>query len=486
MGEIIDLGQIYWSEPTTEETMQDLIEELKVRDQETENLKRQLVKIKKKLLLQENKSQKEKNNNKNHKESLKISKFSPELKPTLNKIENLELDKSFWKVPRQLKNIRKELSKLDILIQDHLFDKLNSWQKEYDLFSINELSKEFNTSRTRIKQSINKLIEKNIILKLDNGNIGKIIFFNTESNRKLIENIKTGKIKIEINNKVKMNLKIINQGESKNYPNSCVQSDSGTEYKSTQSYKPQIIENSIVSDLIKNNQSKNNLNKQSDQADFEKENKFLFDKKYSELKFKLKKKNLNNQTLNNLIQEHGIDKVFQCYKDLESKEKSGLKIFNMAGLLINTLKDFNYFEESEEPLETENNKALLDEINKKYLRLIQCIEPNITYIYDLDNELYEFSNKLINKFHTFQKNLTQKIEDYFKYLNINSKNKKDDLIDEILSWIKKDDLQFKNSILNLIKIINSNQIKDLIDNFIENKEELNKFIEYIKGIENDK
>jgi hypothetical protein len=118
---------------------------------------------------------------------------------SVQSLNNLVMDKSFWKVPRQVKKLRRLAGKLAVDLMDHFFDRLDAWQKEYGLFSVSQLAKEFNTSRTRIKIALRELVSYKVILVLDRDNYGKVIFFNTESNQVLLENIREGKIILEIN-----------------------------------------------------------------------------------------------------------------------------------------------------------------------------------------------------------------------------------------------------------------------------------------------
>lgn len=497
MGDLIDLGPIYWSENTASEETEELIEEIKYRLEENESLKRQLILAKKQLA---------------NREPIKITEIKPVEKPkvisknkkpkTVKVIKNLELDKSFWQVPRQLKDIRKNLNKLEILILDHLFDKLHAWKKEYGLFTISELAREFETNRTRVRISLKKLEKCQIILNLNRDNLGKIIFFNTDSNRLLIENIESGKLSLEIIHKTWLNDKPLDTNcthpLSTKQTTGWKQNEPWGEYNTIQLNQVQNIENTDNTEILKNNQSKNNIKKniQSNQkmnSEMIKENiDFISDQeKYQSLKNSLKKRKLNPRKLNELIGEYSLNQVYFCFKDLEEKEKHGVKITNLAGLLINSLKDFDCSEDLEKEgkiIELENQNLFLQDKNLKYLKIFQCLEPTKIKITDWQKDLIDFTYGLLSKFHLTTKSVEERIEIYFKDLGIDSQEKKKQMTDNVKSWIQMENESFSNILKQLKSLINESNLEKLLleafkDNLdLKTENLITKFIVHIEKI----
>ena len=340
MGDVINLGLVYWSEPESDE----LRDELKLKNARIERLEAQLAKSK--ILTTAHKipvKDPEIKTEANQKElqspalSTKTTKktvnktVTPRIKPKITPIGNLELDKSFYRVPRQVKKIQMNLNKLEILLLNHFFDKLHAWEKQYGLFSIRSMATEFKTTRKRIRMSLETLKNYQCILIIPKGNLGKIIFFNTEKNRKLIEYIKSGEIPFDIINKPWINDKkykrmvgtICTHPLDTKQPRGGVQNEPEPGYKSTQIDQPETIEKYTNTATAKNNHSKNNsfIINQSDQEvkpeiknlnDAENNLIMSNEEKYHYLKTKLHSRKLYEKRLKELITEHGINKVFYC------------------------------------------------------------------------------------------------------------------------------------------------------------------------------
>jgi hypothetical protein len=497
MGEVINLGRVYWSDPDKEDKKA-LLEDNQKQMEEIEKLKRQLT-ISRQLNAQEPPRKISPIIPKNKKPR---KKPEPRTKAEIKPIDNLETDSFFYKVYVQLNEIRKSVNKRELNLMDYFLEKLGRKEKGYGFFTVSALARKFKTNRTRIRKSLKILADTGAFIIKNKGNQGKVIFYNTPEKRKLIEDLESGKLPFEIVDKPWLNDKNWPVPKKEEVSTDCthplgterssswVQNEPAGGTKAVQVNTPESTANSQSTATPKINHSyinsfkiKQSINE--NELTVKEINLFLSDEqKFEILKINLRKLKMSEKKLKELISVHSLNNVFYCYKDLVTKKEKGVYISNLPGLLITELPEYDCSEEINQELqlmEKEQTRLLLDEKNIKYLEIFKCVEPTKIKITDWQKDLKSFSQDLLFRFNNFEKPLDERMENHFKEFEITTPEKKQFMTAQVEGWIEMENKEFKIIISKLKKLVSGVELNNLLNEAYENNPD-NKTKKLIKAL----